>query len=134
MWMGWWKWLHTPARSHDLHNIYAIQNPFPQGVPAASRRPFKRDRKLHEMNLGMAHGDWNADRGSSPVWTERAIALSIFLFLLAQTLLLEGAGAVPAQYRIEIWAVTLALAGLATQGWLVRRLLPAHTDMLLLML
>lgn len=86
------------------------------------------------MNLGMAHGDWTADRRTPPVWIERLIALSIFLFLLAQVLLLEWAGAAPAQYRIEIWAVTLALGGLAAQGWLVRRLLPAHTDMLLLML
>lgn len=73
-------------------------------------------------------------RRAPSLWTERAIAASITLFLVAQVLLLESVGAIPAQHRLEIWIVTLVLAGLAAQAWLVRRLLPPHSDMLLLML
>ena len=82
----------------------------------------------------MADGNTQAGRRPLSKWTERAIATSIALFLLAQAMLLERAGALPAQYRIEIWVVALALALLGAQAWLVRRYLPAHADMLLLML
>lgn len=83
----------------------------------------------------MANGDISVN-GWRPLsaWAERAIALSLALFFLAQAALLEWAGAIPAQFRIEIWVVTLAIGGLAAQAWLVRRMLPAHTDMLLLMM
>lgn len=69
-----------------------------------------------------------------PAWAERALALSLAFFFVAQAALLDWAGALPAQFRIEIWVVTIALSGLAAQAWLVRRMLPAHTDMLLLMM
>ncbi len=69
-----------------------------------------------------------------PAWAERALALSLAFFFVAQVALLEWAGAIPAQFHIEIWVVTLALSGLAAQAWLVRRMLPAHADMLLLMM
>lgn len=82
----------------------------------------------------MAYGDPHANTKSSNAGVERLIALSIALFLLAQMLLLEWADAMPAQYRVEIWIVTVAMGGLGAQAWLVRRMLPSHTDMLLLML
>lgn len=83
----------------------------------------------------MANGDMPVNGWRPlPAWAERAIALSLAFFFLAQAALLEWAGAIPAQFRIEIWVVTLALSGLAAQAWLVRRMLPAHTDMLLLMM
>ncbi|MCZ2152600.1 MAG: hypothetical protein LC114_01675 [Bryobacterales bacterium] len=65
---------------------------------------------------------------------ERVIAFSIAIFLVAQMGLLEREGAVPALFRVEIWVITLSLAALAARAWLVRRMLPAHADMLLLML
>lgn len=82
----------------------------------------------------MPAGNLEESRKRWPAPFERAVALSLAVFLVAQVLLLEAAGAVPARLRIEIWVVTLALAALAARAWSIRRMLPAHADMLLLML
>ncbi|MCC6265766.1 MAG: hypothetical protein IT169_19510 [Bryobacterales bacterium] len=68
------------------------------------------------------------------VMGERVVAGSVTLFLLAQMLLLARAGALPSKYEVEVWVVAFTLALLGAQAWLVRRYLPPHADMLLLML
>ena len=82
----------------------------------------------------MADGDLPAGWRSLSAWAERGVAASIAGFLLAQVSLLARSNALPPAYTIEIWIVSLVLALLGVQAWLVRRYLPSHMDMLLLML
>lgn len=64
----------------------------------------------------------------------RWIAASLALFTAAQTAFLAWAGALPARIAPEAWLVTGVFAFVLAQIWLLRHMLPAHTDMLVLML
>lgn len=62
------------------------------------------------------------------------IAVSLALFTIAQTGFLAWVGALPAHLAPEAWLVTGVLAFIVAQAWLLRHMLPAHADMLLLMM
>jgi hypothetical protein len=65
---------------------------------------------------------------------EVTIAVSVGGFVLGQSVFLAAWNAIPATHAVEIWIVATILAVLSAQAWMVRRHLPAHADMLLLML
>lgn len=65
---------------------------------------------------------------------EVLIAISVAAFSVAQIVLLAYVGGLPGSVVWQVWAIALVVAYLLTQAWMLRRYLPPHLDMLLLML
>lgn len=84
------------------------------------------------LAAGDRAGRWPAVVGSR--LRETAIAASVGGFVLGQIWFLATWNAIPSGHAAEIGIATTALAALSAQAWMIRKYLPAHVDMLLLML
>jgi hypothetical protein len=70
----------------------------------------------------------------APPSTRFPVAISLAVFLLAQTAFLAWHQAIPSHLSTEAWLLTGVLAIVLATAWQIRSTLPSHADMLLLML